>query len=856
MHRCNASLVPTVLVMLALILPALPAQAAPRFTPPISLRAIDWRVDTTADLVDPRPGDGICGGGIWRGTCSLRAAIMESEARGGRQRIKLGADRYVLTRPFSRTPGAADGDLDITDETEIIGTSASQTIIDAGASWRPTEKRRVFTVEETGTLDLRRVTVTGGRAETGGGISNRGELTLAEVVVEGNEAAYRGGGLSNRGRVELTDSAVRGNGLEDVPTRGLRGNLFAGRGGGIDNLSADSSRPLDTVVRLTRSEVSDNEGNVGGGIYNDARLLMENVTVSGNRWGGGIANTRFSVSNNVTVSANESRDRDSRPADPASPREVAGGVTNYGSQSLFSLRNTIIAGNSAPNARGDSDDCSMDALSSDGYSIVGAGCGFRRNAATTAVGVDPGLVGLAQSGGLTRTHALRSASPAINAGYPYAPGGPAARACAGTDQRGVVRLVCDIGAHEVEVIVPDILSVDTRADGVDEAVGNGACAAVGGVCTLRAAVQESNILPGTQTITVPDGTIVLGEPGADEDAAATGDLDLTDDVVITGAGRDRTVIDADGLDRVLDIRRGVRADIADLTVRHGDAFSGGAVRTAGATTLQRVGVEDSRATYGAGIQVDDGSLSLVESRVTGNSAGFGGGGISSDGSASLSVEHSLVRDNAAGTSGGGIDSHGAFTLTTSTIDANRASRGAGITGRVQVTRSLFRDNVASANGGGLLTVGAGSRVVNTTFSGNRAGVGAGVSNSGTLELLHVTITDGDGGGVHTFGFTASTTLQGSIVAGNGGGDCQVRAITSAGHNLFGDGTCAHVASDLADVDPRLAPLADYGGPTLTHRLLDASPARSAASDAGVHMDQRGSSRPRGGGFDIGAFERP
>lgn len=61
-------------------------------------------------------------------------------------------------------------------------------------------------------------------------------------------------------------------------------------------------------------------------------------------------------------------------------------------------------------------------------------------------------------------------------------------------------------------------------------------------------------------------------------------------------------------------------------------------------------------------------------------------------------------------------------------------------------------------------------------------------------------------------------------------------------------------------DPRLAPLANNGGQTLTHALLPDSPARNTGSNAlipdRVRGDQRGSSFSRiiSEQVDIGAFE--
>jgi hypothetical protein len=108
----------------------------------------------------------------------------------------------------------------------------------------------------------------------------------------------------------------------------------------------------------------------------------------------------------------------------------------------------------------------------------------------------------------------------------------------------------------------------------------------------------------------------------------------------------------------------------------------------------------------------------------------------------------------------------------------------------------------------------------------------------------------------------STTLAGTILAGNlsdtGPGDCG-GAVASGGWNLVGDPAgCDFVATaaDLVGVDPRLGPLADNGGPTLTHALLPGSPAIDAfACRWGARrltvlpVDQRGVRRPQDGDGD-------
>src|SRR5262247_3374643 len=89
--------------------------------------AATFTVDSTADKVDAKPGDGKCATSV--GTCTLRAAIQElNEAGGGT--INLNPGKYVLAiAPNGALPLAATGDLDIYGELTISGGGADKTIV-------------------------------------------------------------------------------------------------------------------------------------------------------------------------------------------------------------------------------------------------------------------------------------------------------------------------------------------------------------------------------------------------------------------------------------------------------------------------------------------------------------------------------------------------------------------------------------------------------------------------------------------------------------------------------------------------------------------------------------------------------
>jgi CSLREA domain-containing protein len=321
-------------------------------------------------------------------------------------------------------------------------------------------------------------------------------------------------------------------------------------------------------------------------------------------------------------------------------------------------------------------------------------------------------------------------------------------------------------------------------------------------CSLREAVLAANATGGLDTINVPAGRFRLTRAGTGEDAGATGDLDLTENVDI-GGRLGATVIDAGGVDRVLEVQPGVTASILRVTI------TGGLVDGSGG------GIENR------------GVLTLGDDTITGNQA--------------------LVP---ASNAGGGVDSSGTLIVNGSTISANRAYNGGGIAfaGSLKISNSTIAQNVAGARG----------------FNGDGGGVSGSGGASVTLESSTVAGNVSFNGSSSGGGINASAaTLTNTIVAENVShlpdqtatflDNCSVGTLTSQGHNLS-DGSDCNLSNvgDRQNGDPRLGPLADNGGPTPTKALLPGSQARDAG--AGCPMtDQRRALRPAAS-CDIGAYE--
>jgi hypothetical protein len=162
---------------------------------------------------------------------------------------------------------------------------------------------------------------------------------------------------------------------------------------------------------------------------------------------------------------------------------------------------------------------------------------------------------------------------------------------------------------------------------------------------------------------------------------------------------------------------------------------------------------------------------------------------------------------------------------------------------ITITRSTVSGNVSGDVAGGLRSLGD-ATIVNSTFSGNvsTAWHGGGIFHTdGSLTVTNSTFAEnvapaGTASGilVATFGAPADATLTNNVLQGHDGAfACAIEGggaatITSGGGNVISDGSCNPEATDQSSTDALLEPLADNGGPTLTHALGAGSPAIDAA----------------------------
>jgi hypothetical protein len=358
---------------------------------------------------------------------------------------------------------------------------------------------------------------------------------------------------------------------------------------------------------------------------------------------------------------------------------------------------------------------------------------------------------------------------------------------------------------EVSIQAPSVTyNVNSTADLPDDVptVANAVCHASNGLCTLRAAIMQSNHGGGSNAILVPDGTYTLSLGPPDDEANTggateqSGDLDIfnwepfnvvTGDtspiltgVSITGGTRDGCIINMgtfaptqaanvpNNKERILEINDGatiqskINVTLTNLTFQNaveptgsGVFLDGGAIRYDGSDV---------------GSNTNVGLLTLHNVKLANNfSAGFGGGVFAGFGSLKIEAASIVSGNQAEHKVAGGVAWTGGNTVETQTLiidgstigganvsDANTAldatfGSGAGVDARggAGVTISngtIIRNNIANVNvgtvGGGGIQINSPNVVFsNSTISDNKCkSNGGGVFNSARNAVTNAAST--------------------------------------------------------------------------------------------------------------------
>lgn len=451
----------------------------------------------------------------------------------------------------------------------------------------------------------------------------------------------------------------------------------------------------------------------------------------------------------------------------------------------------------------------------------------------------------------------------------------------------IVLLAASVGHTSVEPLrAATTFTVNASFDAVDANPGNGVCAisaALGGACTLRAAIQEANLLAGADTINMPAGSYLFSVGGKDFalNQADKGDLDITDPAGLTINASGVTLISQipQGGDAVFSVAFGAKATINGLTIQN----SSGAYSNSGQLILTngkvQDGVEEFFGPSGSGVTnlgvlqvtnftfsnlprsainalfpnnnpTPDITLTNVQVRNMKRTALFGSG--------DWEIINSTIENSEKGIQ---LLSAKSLIISGSTISGNSKIGGifvsstSGVNTVVNISNTTISGNTSNSNTPGGLELTGGptmqATLNNVTIVGNKAPTGV-------------------PGGLRVFG---NVTIKNSILAGNigTGPDCSApggnnQVLHSQGFNLIGSTTgCVidgNTATNIIGVSPQLGNLQNNGGPTKTHAPIAGSPVVNAGSastpgsggTACEAKDQIGTNRPQGGRCDIGAVE--
>jgi CSLREA domain-containing protein len=406
-------------------------------------------------------------------------------------------------------------------------------------------------------------------------------------------------------------------------------------------------------------------------------------------------------------------------------------------------------------------------------------------------------------------------------------------------------------------------NVNTFTDSVDTNPGDGICDNGSGACSLRAAIMEANALsPANVTINVPAGTYNLTITyGAEEDASASNDLDITNSgsTIITGVGTGQDVIiNAFTIaHRVFDVISGGNLSLNNLTITKGySSVGGGGIRVAsgGILNLNYVIITENESVYGAGIYnagTITGTMVSITSNVVSGS-GSCGGGIYLAGSTnnSITLTRSLISGNSA-SQGGGICNWG------------NGSYSSPVGGNLRLENVTVGGNTAAEGCGGgiVLTTGSSSYFINCTIANNICSAstsGAGVCGNGAnaFDFLNTLVFNNTGyGGVNN----CYQVKQSSSEIWSGLNSAYFDKNVPFGYNMNDDSPSdafydcfTNVVSNLLEASlTTSSALASVG----TYKLQTGSAAIDAGDPANYpSVDVFGTTRPQGTAPDIGAYE--
>ena len=320
-----------------------------------------------------------------------------------------------------------------------------------------------------------------------------------------------------------------------------------------------------------------------------------------------------------------------------------------------------------------------------------------------------------------------------------------------------------------------------------------------GAGSLRSAVTEANAIPGLDRIEFQSGVNV---------DLTSGELLITDDVLINGPGADRLTIDANGNSRVFSIDPDVAVDISGVTITGGEVpgNDGGGIFNSGSLALNGVVISGNIASNGGAVFHAGRELTVVNSEISDNAALSSGGGLSLEG-LSPTIINTTISGNSANDFGGGVRALYVFptfvfpTFISSTIANNRADA----------------DGDGLGVGGGYASSNAPAFLTNNVIAGNFRGTGTTADDITADAVIAVALQESFNNFIGDPSSAAGLThnVQGNIL-GDGAGS-QVPIGSVIGPLLHNGGrTRTHLP-------PAGSPLVDTGFASFGRQVVTDSP---------------------------------
>lgn len=807
----------------------------------------------------------------------------------------------VILNDLTLTNGLADngGAIAISNAELIINAATISNNVANGASG----SGGAIWVNTGGDLSVFNSSISGNRANrAGGGIESVAgtNVTLTNVSLNGNNAGVapavaapgNGGGLH-----------ITGAGTAEITGGTVNNNTAAAEGGGLWNGSGTMEITGTTISQNTASGIAADNG--GGGIYNlnGGTLTIENATISNNAAngtsgsGGGILND---VGAMLTIS-------DSNISGNTSNR-AGGGIEN--NAGTITLTDVNITGNTTFNSPGNGGGIHITGA---GTANITDGTVSNNTAGAEGGGLWNGTGTMTVNGTTISANTASGAGADQGGGGIYNLNGGNLVVTNATITLNVANGTLGSGGGILNDVGSQLSVTDSEISQNSAIRAGGGIEDNSGTSNIIL----TNVNLDNNTVTGPPGnggglhitgggnaTITGGTVNGNTAALEGGGLwNGSGDMFITGTTIDGNIAQGAAAD---DGGGGIFNNAGELTLSNsvilsnnkatGLSGSGGGLLSLAGSVLTTATFDSNAANRAGGaIEVVNGVLTVSAGMYTDNDVDGGagtanpgnGGAIHFTGIVQSTINGAIFDGNHAKREGGALwNQTGCFmgvedvTIRNNTASGPDATHGGGGIfnngGTLSVAFTTLNDNAANgtAGNGGAIHVKSGTaNLMLVTVSGNTAAAnGGGIYNNAMLTVNAATIAENtaavNGGGVAAgaLGTTSLGIFKNSLIANNSavvGQDIFAAAdpFTTNGYNIIGEDDASAIVLSIGDVTGTggnpinifLAPLADNGGFTQTHRLLANSPAYNAGDPSDLFNDQNGSA-VFGGRRDIGSYE--